>query len=603
MKIINILSLSAFTLLGALSCCNTTASSTKEVKDPLSQQLNFIVDEYFENYLKLNPLFATAIGDHRFDDQMTISISQEIRAKQIALVQDSLAKVKKIPCDKLQIQDRLTCEMFIRDLKCDEDLLKADLDYLMPFNQFNSFFSDFAELASGSSFITFNAVLDYENFLKRAQVVPAYIDTMIANMEEGMQRKITTPKILVEKALKQLKALLVSNYQESVFYQPLLTIQDKLSFDDASRIKALWEKMVKDEVYPSYQKLERFVQNEYLPNARTTDGLEAIPGGKEFYRALIKGYTTTDLTPDEVKEMGFSEVKRIRAEFEVIKDKMGFKGDLKAFFASLKEKTPELYPFHTAQEVMDRYWAIYKKVMKAVPEHFHLMPKAKFEIREVEKFRAENASEAYMPPNESGSRPGIFWVPIPNPSSYPVKDMECLFLHEAIPGHHFQISIQQELSDLCRYRKFMGNTSYIEGWALYSESLGKDLGMYADSYQWVGRLTLEMHRAIRLVVDTGIHWYGWSRQKAIDYSLENEPEDLASIESEIDRYMAIPGQAVSYKVGELSIQNLKERSKKLLGSLYQDAEFHDQILQNGSLPLSVLDAQVDRWIRGKLAQK
>src|SRR3989339_23683 len=256
MKIINILSLSAFTLLGALSCCNTTASSTKEVKDPLSQQLNFIVDEYFENYLKLNPLFATAIGDHRFDDQMTISISQEIRAKQIALVQDSLAKVKKIPCDKLQIQDRLTCEMFIRDLKCDEDLLKADLDYLMPFNQFNSFFSDFAELASGSSFITFNAVLDYENFLKRAQVVPAYIDTMIANMEEGMQRKITTPKILVEKALKQLKALLVSNYQESVFYQPLLTIQDKLSFDDASRIKALWEKMVKDEVYPSYQKLE-----------------------------------------------------------------------------------------------------------------------------------------------------------------------------------------------------------------------------------------------------------------------------------------------------------------------------------------------------------
>jgi uncharacterized protein (DUF885 family) len=244
---------------------------------------------------------------------------------------------------------------------------------------------------------------------------------------------------------------------------------------------------------------------------------------------------------------------------------------------------------------------IYKKVMKKIPDYFHLLPKAKFEIRQVEPFKAENASEAYQPANEDGSRPGIFWVPVPHPTDYAVKDMECLFLHEAIPGHHFQISIQQELPHLSRYRKFMGNTSYIEGWALYAESLGKELGMYTNPYQWVGRLTLEMHRAIRLVVDTGIHFYGWSREKAIGYSLEHEPEDKRSVEAEIDRYMAIPGQAVSYKVGELKIQELKKRAKQMLGTSYLDWEFNDQIIQNGSLPLSVLDAQVDRFIREKLS--
>ena len=224
------------------------------------------------------------------------------------------------------------------------------------------------------------------------------------------------------------------------------------------------------------------------------------------------------------------------------------------------------------------------------------MPKAPLDIREVEAFRAENASEAYQPPNEDGSRPGIFWVPITNPSDYCSKSMETLFLHEAIPGHHFQISIQQELKDLSRYRKFMGNTAYIEGWALYAESLGKELGMYTNPYQWIGRLTMEMHRAIRLVVDTGIHWEGWSREKAIQYSLEHEPTDLTQIVAEIDRYMAIPGQAVAYKVGELKIQELKRRTRNMLGSRYSEKAFHDQILQNGALPLSVLEEEISRYI-------
>jgi uncharacterized protein (DUF885 family) len=411
-----------------------------------------------------------------------------------------------------------------------------------------------------------------------------------------MEKGITTPQVLVGKGLKQLQALLASNYKESVFYQPVLNLAKVVKGPEAETLESAYDEMIQKVIYPSYQKLEKFVREKYLSQARTTDGLCSIPGGEAYYRALVAEYTTTNLSPKEIMELGYGEVKRIEKELEQVKEQLGFQGDLAAFFVSLKEKTPELYPFHTAKEIMDTYWAIDKKVLQKIPEHFHLMPKAPLDIRQVEAFKAENASEAYQPPNEDGSRPGIFWVPIPNPRDYSFKDMETLFLHEAIPGHHFQISIQQELPNLSRYRKFMGNTAYIEGWALYAESLGKELGMYTNLYQWVGRLTLEMHRAIRLVVDTGIHWEGWSREKAIQYSLEHEPSDLAHIITEIDRYMAIPGQAVAYKVGELKIQELKKRSRNVLGSRYSEKTFHDQVLQNGSLPLSVLEEEISRYI-------
>ncbi len=397
-------------------------------------------------------------------------------------------------------------------------------------------------------------------------------------------------------SVDQVQALLVSNYKESVFYQPVLKLSNIVQGAEAITITAAYDEMIQKVIYPSYQKLEKFIREKYLPQARKTDGLCEIPGGEAFYRALVASYTTTNLSPKEIMEMGYEEVKRIQKELELVKEQLGFKGDLADFYASLNAKTAQLYPFHTAQEVMDAYKAIDTQVMQKIPDHFHLMPKAPLEIREVEKFKAENASEAYQPANEDGSRPAIFWVPIPNPAAYSSKDMEALFLHEAIPGHHFQISIQQELPHLCRYRKFMGNTAYIEGWALYAESLGRELGLYTNPYQWIGRLSLEMHRAIRLVVDTGIHWEGWSREKAIQYSSEHEPNDLSHIITEIDRYMAIPGQAVAYKVGELKIQELKKRAANILGSRYSEKDFHDQILQNGSLPLSVLQQEITRYI-------
>ena len=370
---------------------------------------------------------------------------------------------------------------------------------------------------------------------------------MIANMQEGMKKGVTTPQVLVGKGLKQLQALLVSDYKESVFYLPVLSLPNVVKGSEAAAINASYDEMIQKIIYPSYQKLEKFVREKYLPQARTTDGLCEIPGGEAYYRALVAEYTTTSLSPKEIMELGYGEVKRIEKELEQVKDQLEFKGNLSAFFASLKKKTPELYPFQSAKEIMDAYWLIDEKVMQKIPEHFRLMPKAPLEIRQVEAFKAENASEAYQPPSEDGSRPGIFWVPITNPRDYSFKDMETLFLHEAIPGHHFQISIQQELPNLSRYRRFMGNTAYIEGWALYAESLGKELGMYTNPYQWIGRLTLEMHRAIRLVVDTGIHWEGWTREKAIQYSLEHEPTDLSDIISEIDRYMPFQGKQLLIK--------------------------------------------------------
>jgi uncharacterized protein (DUF885 family) len=574
-------------LLVLLSSCSSSPKNT-------STSIDQIIDDYFEESLKLYPLNATAIGDHRFDDQLTIPITEAFRKRDLELVNSAYNRVKEIGCEHLTEQQTLSCETFLADLDSQKRLIESDLSDWMPFDQMDSFFADYAELASGSSYVTFDNLKDYENFYKRSEVVPAYFDAMIANMRVGVKKKVTTPRILVRKALKQIDDLLVSDYKKSVFYKPVLSIHEKVSGEEADALKTRYEDLIQNKIYPAYRKLSQYVRNEYLPHSRASSGLLDVPGGKKYYLALVRSHTTTDLLPDTIMQIGLKEVSRIQGEFEQIKSKMKFKGSLRAFFESLR-KNPKLHPFKTEEQVMNAYRAIESKVRARVPEYFRLMPKAPFEIREVEKFKAANASEAYQNASPDGSRPGIFWVPIPDAKKYASKSMESLFLHEAIPGHHFQISIQQEL-DLSRYRRFNGNNAYVEGWGLYAESLGKELGMYTDPYQWIGRLENEMHRAIRLVVDTGIHWKGWSRDRAIRYSMDHEPGDEDGITSEIERYMAIPGQALSYKIGELKLQDLKQKAKRLQGDQFDDRNFHDQILKDGALPLSVLEHKIDRWL-------
>ena len=558
--------------------------------------INSLAENYFSETLILDPLYATSIGDHRYDDLLEVPLTADHRARVSEMVERYLKQITAQGCVGMNEQDLLTCQALTDDLVAQSQEIKSDLGYLMPVNQFDSFFVDFPDLASGSSYVSFDTKKDYENFLKRMHRIPAYFETMIQNMDLGVKKHVTTPKVLLEKALKQMDGLLVSDYTQSVFYKPLLKLDAVVRKSDQGDLKQRYGDSIKNEIYPAYQKLRTYVHDSYLKNARTSSGLAALPGGKAYYRALARMNTTTDLTPDQIMKLGLSEVKRIRKEFERVKTQLGFKGKLKDFLKAIRVE-PKLFPFHSAQEVMTAYEKIHTQVLNRVPEQFNLLPKAKFEIKEVEKFKAEMASESYQNASPDGTRPGIFWVPVPNAPQYSSKDMESLFLHEAIPGHHFQISIQQELQNQPRYRRFAGNNAYVEGWALYSEGLGKDLGMYSDPYQWLGRLSNEMHRAMRLVVDTGIHAKGWSRERAIQYSLENEAYDEAGIISEIERYMAIPGQALSYKVGELKILELKERTKKALGVKYNAREFHAQILKDGALPLSTLDKKFERWFK------
>ncbi|MDQ4140591.1 MAG: DUF885 domain-containing protein, partial [Bacteroidota bacterium] len=351
---------------------------------------------------------------------------------------------------------------------------------------------------------------------------------------------------------------------------------------------------IKEKVVPTYKKLHDFMEQEYLPKSRTTSGINAVPNGDKYYNYLVRYWTTTDKTPDEIFNTGQQEVKRIRAEMEKVKEQVGFKGDLPAFFKFVQTDV-RFKPFKADQEVLNAYQDIEKRMQPQLKQLFGRVPKSKFEVRQTEEFREASASAEYNPPAPDGSRPGVFYVPVLNPKDYNRTEMESLFLHEAIPGHHYQISLQYENEDLPKFRRFGWYGANGEGWALYTESLGKELGLYTDPYQYFGRLGNEMHRAIRLVVDAGMHSKGWTREQAIQFSKENEAADEQSIVAEIERYMAIPGQALSYKTGELKIRELRNRYQQQLGSKFSISNFHDEILRDGVMPLQVLETKMNAW--------
>ena len=353
--------------------------------------------------------------------------------------------------------------------------------------------------------------------------------------------------------------------------------------------------MVQNQIIPAYNDMYLFLKNDYIKSGRNTSGIATIPNGKAFYDYQIKKYTTTTLTANEIHQIGLKEVARILAEMEKVKNEVGFKGDLKAFFNDLRTNK-KLMPFTEPQQVIDHFYAIQEKMKPQLEQLFDVEPKAKFEVRRTEAFRENSSSAEYLNGSIDGTRPGIFYVPVPDAKTYNTLCDEALFLHEAIPGHHYQCSLQQENQDLPDFRKTLDYSGYTEGWALYTESLGKELGLYTDPYQYFGMLSMEMHRAIRLVVDTGLHSKGWTRAQAIQYSLDNEAETEDSIVSEIERYMANPGQALSYKIGQLKIRELRAKSTKVLGDKFDIKEFHNQVLTTGSIPLYLLEGKIDNWI-------
>lgn len=559
-------------------------------------ELKTFLENYYQERLKLFPMEATMAGDNRYNNLLPNNLDE----KQIAKVKAFFTKYKnelaKFEDNDLSENDKLS--KAILAWECDNNLEGlAFHDDLMPINQFQGMHLTIGQFASGSSAQPFKTVKDYENWLERLTAFNDWVISAEAKMKEGVSKGYVLPKALTLKVIPQLKDLAKED-KSHLFYAPLNNFPKEFTTEEKKKITEDYTKLITEKLVPSLKNLYNYVSTDYLAKSRSTSGISAIPNGKAYYKHLIKNYTTTDLDADEIHELGLKEVARILAEMEKVKTQVGFKGDLKEFFNYVREKK-ELMPFTEPQQVIDNFNAIHDKMKPNLDKLFDLKPKTPFVVKRTEAFRENSASAEYNQGSVDGTRPGVFYVPIPNVKKYNYYADEDLFLHEAIPGHHYQISLQQENTALPEFRKTIWFNAYGEGWALYTESLGKELGLYQDPYQYFGMLSAEMHRAIRLVVDTGMHTKGWTREQAIKYSMENEAEPAESIVAEIERYMAIPGQALSYKIGQLKIRELRTKAEKELGNKFSIKEFHNQVLDSGCLPMKILEDKINNWIASK----
>ena len=578
-------------IISFLSCQKEKNTAQK------NPQLDKIISEYYEDQLKLSPLSATFNGDNRYNDLLNIDFTDSHRALVKSILEKYQKSIQEIDRESLTTNDQLTYDLIERDVKLGLEGLSFP-ENLIPLNQFYGFHLTFAQLGSGSVIQPFATVKDYDNWSKRMLKGAAYLDSSIVYFRKGMAAGHVLPKALIVKIIPQLDAFNVKDIKESTFYGPIKNLPKSFSESDKKRITELYTNNIQQIILPAYSRLATFMKEEYLPKGRLSSGISDIPNGKAYYQYLIRTMTTTDKSADEIYQTGLSEVKRIKAEMEKTKDAVGFKGDLKAFFEHMRTD-PKFTPFKEPAEVLAAFETIHKKMEPALKTMFGRVPKSPFEIRQTEAFRAASASAEYFAGSEDGKRPGIFYVPITNAKTFNLTSgMESLFLHEAIPGHHYQISLQQENGDLPKFRRFGGNSAYEEGWALYTESLGKELGLYTDPYQYMGALGDEMHRAIRLVVDAGMHSKNMTREEAIKFMMDNEPLNEEGTTAEIERYMAIPAQALSYKIGALKIKEIRERLTKQLGAKFKLSDFHDELLKDGNMPLEVLEKKMDQWASG-----
>lgn len=559
-----------------------------------AEALAKLFEDYWQEGLQLNPLGATYVGDSRYNDLLPNTLGAEYRAQALAYNQKWRNRIAEVDTSVLSAQDQLSVQIALRDL--DDEIEGAKFpSWLQPINQFYSLPNQLAQLGSGSSAQPFKTVQDYDNWLKRAGLIPALFDQAIANMREGVKAGVVQPKVLMDKVLPQLDALIVEDPTKTLFWKPITALPAEFSDEDKARLTAAYTALIKDQLLPAYRGLRDYIRTDYLPQTRSSVGLKALPNGAEWYAYRVRSTTSTDLTPEQIHQIGLDEVERIHGEMRKVIKELRFRGNLKKFFYFLD--TDKRFEFESEAELLAYYENLRGKVQAGVPKLFSTTPKAGFEIRPVEAFRNKSAAGgSYQPPSEDGTRPGIFYVNTYDLPSRKIWDAEDLFLHEAIPGHHFQIALQQELSDLPKFRRFGGVTAYVEGWALYAESLGKELGVYQDPYDYFGYLQNELWRAIRLVVDTGLHSKGWSRQQVINYMLANSAQSETQAVSEAERYMAIPGQALAYKLGELKIKELRLRAEKALGPKFDIREFHQEVLKDGAVPLGVLDDKINRWI-------
>ena len=559
-----------------------------------SLEIAQVFENYYQESLKLYPLQATSQGDLRYNDFLPNDLSDEFRKKEKEFYTFYKSQLNNFPDHTLNENDLLSKKVLLWE--CDLSLKRLTFnEQYTPINQMWTLQLTIGQYAAGLSAQPFKTVKDYNDWLKRINDYLIWLETAEERMKQGIKNEIVLPKSLIKKVIPQLKTILNPDLNQNLFFSPARQFPKEFSEKDKSILIEKYTEMVLNKIIPAYKKLSDFMSDQYLDAGRSSSGISAFEDGLDYYNYSIKLYTTTELTADEIHNIGLKEVAKISSEMEKIKTKVGFNGDLKSFFNHVRE-LDELIPFNEPQEVIDNFNKIHEKMTPQVNKLFGLQPKTPFEVRRTESFREASASAEYNPGSLDGTRPGIFYVPIPNIDEYNYFSDEDLFLHEAIPGHHYQISLQQENTSLPSFRKSLWYSSYGEGWALYSESLGEELGLYDDPYQYFGMLSAEMHRAIRLVVDTGLHTKGWSREKAIQYSLDNEAESEAGITSEIERYMANPGQALSYKIGQLKIRELRSNAEQKLGDKFDIKMFHEKVLESGCIPLQLLEEKINKWV-------
>ncbi len=563
--------------------------STASAQQPPTEQLNDLYAAEWETTLREAPTFASHLGDLRYNDRWT-DVSLPAIQRRHAHQRDVLTKLAAVDPSGLSPQDRLNYLLFKHQTQTDIEEFPFHW-WLVPLNQREGI-QDENSLADS---LRFKTVKDYDDWIARLVAFPAYMDQTIALMRRGIEEKIVQPKIVMRRVPDQIKRQIVEKPEESLYYKPLKTFPDDIPAAEQERLKTAAAKAIAEGVVPAYRKFHAFFTQEYLPACFDEVGAWQLPRGEEFYALRCRVFTTTKLTPDEIHAIGLKEVARIRAEMEEIQRKVEFKGTFQQFLESLR--TDKRHYYETPEELMEGYLALCKRVDPELPKLFRKLPRIPYGLEPIPQHMAPDTTAAYYrPPAADGSRAGTYFVNLYRPEMRPKYEMEALSLHEAVPGHHLQIALATELEGVPEFRKFTGFTAYVEGWALYAERLGEDLGCYRDPYSKFGQLTYEMWRAVRLVVDTGMHHKRWTRQQAIDFFKENTAKTELDITNEVDRYIAWPGQALAYKIGELKIRELRANAEKRLGDKFDIREFHDVILRNGAVPLDVLEQVVEEWV-------
>jgi uncharacterized protein (DUF885 family) len=589
--------------LGLVACNQSnTAQPQKVEKESVrtsvseSEKANILFQAYFDESMQMDPISATYVGINEYNDRFSPAITQQNLTQSLAFEEKYLAKIKAIDASALNGQDLLSYKIFLQDR---EMAIKGAQfpGHLIPIHQMGGAHSYFASLGSGKSAQPFNTANDYRNFMSRAQGFATYMDSAIVAMTEGIEKSVVLPKPLIKKVLPQLQVHILDDVTQSVFYAPLEKLKENVHITDVDKTQITKDYVdtIKNVIIPAYNRVYQFMRHSYLPKGRNSVGIKDLPNGKAWYEYRIETNTTLPLTANEIHTFGQNEVVRILAEMTKVKETVGFDGDLPAFFEFLR--TDEQFFFDSEQALIDGYTQVKEKIDSRLSLLFDVFPKADYEVRAVEAFRAaSSAGASYQSPAPDGSRPGIFYINAYNLKAQPKYLMETLSVHEAAPGHHFQIAIQQEVESLPDFRKFGGYTVFAEGWALYAESLGKEMGLFTDPYMWYGRLSDEQLRAMRLVVDTGLHAFDWTRQQAINFMSDNSSLALSDIEAEVERYVAIGGQAVSYKIGQRHIRMLRNKAQQILGDKFDIKQFHTQVLIDGALPMPILEAKINKWI-------